>query len=231
MKWFKIYKTQLYTFASTYQFYFIYRRFLFSFSFFLFRCHALAFSRPSCLSAFFVDAFLTNFSSLLCTWKFWSWINSIDPKDSSTSSSDFQCCSSSIICSYSSLSSVNFLILFSILQIRSCKFIIIFDRRRCSAFIYFNSFRRSCCLRRNIKIMNLPAPEFCCSNSDERLEANGVKKLHIQKNISINFNTLTYESPGPLNEENSEFQQVINVINDVNHEFYWRQTCYWHHQQ
>jgi len=68
--------------------------------------------------------------------------------------------------------------------------------------------------------MNLPAPEFCCSNSDERLEANGVKKLHIQKNISINFNTLTYESPGPLNEKNSEFQQVINVINDVNHEFY-----------
>jgi len=68
--------------------------------------------------------------------------------------------------------------------------------------------------------MNLPAPEFCCSISDKRLEANGVKKLHIQKNISINFNTLTYESPGPLNEENSEFQQVINVINDVNHEFY-----------
>jgi hypothetical protein len=43
-------------------------------------------------------------------------------------------------------------------------------------------------LMKKIKVMNLPAPDFCCSNSDERLEANGVKKnTHTKKYISITF--------------------------------------------
>jgi hypothetical protein len=47
-----------------------------------------------------------------------------------------------------------------------------------------------------------------------------LKKIHIQKNILALLFTLTYESTGPRNEKVSEFQQVVNAINDVNHELY-----------